>query len=800
MREHDARLGPAALASLVACAIAAQSGTWARWALAAGGVALALAVLAWALTRAARGPRGVRRRTARDLAVAAAFAAATVALVTGAAAARHQASAPPEVRGAIAHGEPIRVVAVVASDPEPAAPDAYTGEARQRMILQVQAACALPCTADARARATLSLAATFAGTPPGLGERIVAEGGTSPNTDSRRDGRLWVQDWEPLDRPAGASAWAAGPRDAARHAARGLPDEVRALTLGMVTGDTSAMSAAQEDAMRITGLTHLTAVSGSHFAIITMALGWALRRATTGAAVRWGRATRLARAVLIAAAMGALAVIVLPEPSVQRALTMALAVAAGVALGRPAPALPALGAGVIVLLVIEPGLGGAVGLQLSVAAVVAIVVWAPRIAAALRRWLLPGAATAVAVPAAAWLACWPLLVALRPGVGPYAIPANLVAAVAALPVTLIGLAAMLVALVWPAGGAALMELAGACAWPVAWSAEAFSLAPGAWLAWPEGGWGVALAAAIVLLLAAASLARGLVPAVRLAATLVAAALGLAGPALWVTDAAATDDWAVVVCDVGQGDAMLVRVGEDAAVMIDTGPPGGAGAACLERYGVTHVPLLVLTHPHADHDGAVSEVAGVSRIGEAWVSGATALPGHEAALAQLAALGVPTRVPAAGELWQRGDASLLVLFAGGASQGGSDAAVNDASLAVWASTHGVTALGLGDLEDAGQAALARALGGGLTVDLIKVAHHGSATQSAQLAGLLTARVAALSVGQGNAYGHPAPRTEELYAARASVVLATMACGDISLTTDAALATSRQGDACRAGMAG
>jgi competence protein ComEC len=246
--------------------------------------------------------------------------------------------------------------------------------------------------------------------------------------------------------------------------------------------------------------------------------------------------------------------------------------------------------------------------------------------------------------------------------------------------------------------------------------------------------------------------------------------------------------------------MLVRVSGEAAVVVDTGPPGGAGAACLERYGVSEISLLVLTHPHADHDGAVAELAAVASIEAAWISPAATVAGHDIGAGDAAAMGIPVEVAEKGHTWARGEVSLRVLHPTQTSATASSSGeINDASLTLWIQAGAVTVLALGDLEDEGQHALARVLGGPVVVDLVKVAHHGSPTQASELAELITARVAAISVGEGNSYGHPAPETVSMYAQRALVVLSTQLCGDIALGSmagdDAAVAS-----ACPASVAG
>ena len=776
---------PAAAAALVTCGFASSAGHWREWALAWALGAVGAILLAVALSRATSA-RVSRGRWLRDAAWLVVLTCVLACVVAVSADAKYARDIPPEVHVAIADGGTIEVVGVVVSDAREAGRDVWTGERRWSVTVAVRAACAVPCAGLVPARMKVS-AVLDAPAATMLGDLVHVVGSASPSSDSRVAATIWEAQYATSGAADRELALVGAFRAGTRSAAEGLPDAVRGLVLGMVIGDVSAMPADLQADMKVTSLTHLTAVSGSHFAIVVLVLGWLLVRV-----VRW----RWLRAGLLAGAMWALAAVVLPEPSVLRALTMAIAVALGWWWGRPARALPALGSGVVLLLLIEPGLGGALGFQLSVVAVVSIVVWSPYLAQSLSRILTAGMARIVSVPLAAWLACWPLLVAVQPGVGPYAVPANLVSAVAAFPVTVVGLVSSLVAVVWPAAGAAGMHVAGWCAWPVVWAARAFADAPGAWLAWPAGLAGSTLAGAVSMSLCFASAARRVRGFARLAVAVVAAVVALLAPTLAVRAGPAMDDWAVVVCDVGQGDMMLVRVDNGVAVVVDTGPPGGLGAACLQRYGIEDVPLLVLTHPHADHDGAVTEIASVARIGVAWVSPAGVEGGHEAGADDASRAGADVVVATAGMTWSEGQTAVTVLYPPTSPVVASTSSqLNDASVALWIRVSGTTALALGDLEVGGQRALDRLLDGQVVVDLVKVAHHGSGVQDAALAGRLTARVAAVSVGADNGYGHPAESTLELYARSALLVLTTAECHDIAVGYDANVASS-----CPSGVAG
>ncbi len=762
MTEHDGRTLPAAFVATVTCALAADESRWVLAALTLAGVSVAALLGAvWARQHARV------RRVSQAIATACLLAC----VIASIGAVQDATALPADVRAAMATGERVLVRGVVVTDPRPLGPDQWSGAERQAIRLDADLACAQPCTAPATAHATVDVV-TDSAAPP-LGAEVVVAGDARASRDPRADLVIWGAQVTSTGRREPLLSTVGAARERTRTQAQGLNADVRDLTTGMVLGDTRAMAPDLTEAMRVTSLTHLTAVSGSHFAIVTLALGTLLRSTVRR---RWVRAATLA------AAMVTLTFFVGPDPSVQRALTMALAVSYGVWWGRPSHALPALGTGVLTLLAIEPALGASIGLHLSALAVMAIVVWAPRLRDIFAKRLLRSAATSIAVPLSAWLACWPLLVTVNPGLGPYAVPANLIAGTAAFPVTLIGLAGAVVGQVWPGGGAALLELASWCAWPVVWAARSFSAAPGAWVTWPSGTGGVALACLVSALIAWGTLNRSVRVAWRAGAALAGVVVSLASPVLSAHAQMGVQDAAIVVCDVGQGDMTLVMAGDGAAVVVDTGPPGGGGAQCLRRYGVTSIPLLILTHPHADHDGAVGEVLKAASVDHVWASAASGDPAHADAVQIAVGQGVAVTVPQLGDTAEFGAARITVMgpdphMAVASDEGG----LNDASIVVWATSDAASALLLGDAETEAQNALAARMRSRVVVDLVKIAHHGSRIQSPRLAEAVTARVAAISVGEANSYGHPHPDAIGLYAPRASLVLTTSSCGDIVVTS-------------------
>ena len=290
-----------------------------------------------------------------------------------------------------------------------------------------------------------------------------------------------------VGRPPMIQRWAGRVRSALRDACAGLGSDERGLVPGLVLGDVAAMPPDLTAAFRMTGLTHLCAVSGANCAIVVGAVLAALR--WTGARRRW-------RAALAATSLPAFVVLVRPSPSVLRAALMGGLVLLADVLGRRSASVPILSATVLTLVLVDPFLARSPGFAMSVAATAAIVLIAPGWTRRLARHMPQPLAAALAVPAAAQLACTPILVAAFGQLTPLAVPANLLAAPAVAPATLAGVACALLAVVSPAAAVLPAHVAGLAAGWLAVVARTLSALPGAGLRGPSGVPGVALVTAV----------------------------------------------------------------------------------------------------------------------------------------------------------------------------------------------------------------------------------------------------------------------------------------------------------------
>jgi len=540
-----------------------------------------------------------------------------------------------------------------------------------------------------------------------------------------------------------------------RSAASGLPGDGGALLPGLAIGDTSSVSATLSDAMKTASLSHLTAVSGANCAIV---VGLAL---ALGAAVGLPRLARLGIAALVLAGF---VVVVTPEPSVIRAAVMAVVALIALATGRAARGLPLLCVAVLVLLTIDPWLSHSYGFALSVLATGGLLLLARPLAEVMARWLPRGLALVLAVPLAAQLACQPVLLMLNPSLPLYGVAANLLAEPAAAPVTVLGLIACVAAPVFPP----LATVVSALAWlPASWIAAIatfFAALPGARAPWPTGLIGILLLSALTVAGLVAAIG-GVPPTLRRAARAALAIatigyLGTLGASQLVESVTRPTDWEFALCDVGQGDATVIR-SQGKIALDDTGRDPARLQHCLDELGITHINVLVLTHYDLDHVGGVSAVYG--KVDRALI-GPPSDPGDQRIASDLRANGAEVDQVSRGETGTLGELRWDVLWPPprGVEPG------NPASVTIQVTAEGACARGclsgilLGDLGEDSQA---RLLGTGQVrhVDVVKVAHHGSADQSARLYEALHATVGVIGVGAGNDYGHPTSKLLGILAA-------------------------------------
>jgi competence protein ComEC len=399
------------------------------------------------------------------------------------------------------------------------------------------------------------------------------------------------------------------------------------------------------------------------------------------------------------------------------------------------------------------------GFALSVLATAGLMVLAGPLARRLEAWLPRWLALMVAVPLAAQLACQPVLLLLNPTLPLYGVLANTLAEPASPAATVLGLAACVMLPIAPPVGHALAAIA----WlPSAWIAavaDFFAGLPLARVPWPEGPLGVGALVVVTALLLVLLLGRvgrrGRGILLASLATVVVVSLAATGLTAIVSRLGRPANWQIADCDIGQGDAMVVRSAGKVALM-DTGPSESLLTACLSTLGIEHIDLLVLSHYDLDH---VAGTPAVDDMTTRALVGPSTGKARDVAIVQ-GLLDGGTRVDRVSEglTGRLGDLRWSVVWPPAVLPDGIEPG-NEACVTILFEPVGSCAKGclssmfVGDLDEKAQDLMLAANPSLPRLDVIEVAHHGSADQSASMYQRVSASVGLIGVGVDNRYGHP-----------------------------------------------
>jgi competence protein ComEC len=561
-----------------------------------------------------------------------------------------------------------------------------------------------------------------------------------------------------------------------RTIAPGLTGERRAILAGIVLGEDEGLSESLRDSFQAAGLYHLLAVSGQNVALLAggvLLVGWLL-----------GMPRLLAQAGVLVA-IAAYVLVVGWQPSVVRAGVAGGLAALAWLVARQRDRWYFLLVGAIVLLAWNPYTLLEPGFQLSFAAVAAIFVALPWLEARLGAYSIPRPLVdGIGVSLACGLATAPIVWLHFGAVPLFSVASNALAAPVVAPLLGFGLAAAALEPLSPSA-------AGALAWGNGWLA-AYLAGCARWVGnlpsaeVSSGGALLAIAAVAAFLAGVRVLPRR--RRRRVAAAGAAALAVFVGWRLWPEPALAPPKGLrITFLDVGQGDAVLLQVPQG-TVLVDQGPPEGDVAAQLRRLGVRQLSLVVLTHPQRDHVGGAADVLERLTCRLVLDPGLAAPSSDERrALAAARRRRVPIVVARAGDAYRLGRLRLRVLWPTDAGSPGENPNLN--ATVLLASYGSTDALLTADAESEVTLPLRPP-----PVEILKVAHHGSADPGLpRLLALVRPRLAVISVGAGNDYGHPAPSTlAALDAAESLDVYRTDRDGRITIDADAERMTVRSAE--------
>jgi competence protein ComEC len=570
-----------------------------------------------------------------------------------------------------------------------------------------------------------------------------------------------------------------------------------AVARAILIGDRSALTEDDERRLQAAGTYHVIAISGGNIAILTVLVLATLR------------ALRVPSRVTAGAAMALLLVysrVVVPAPSVERAIMAALIYLGGRLLDHRGPPLNVLGIAAIAALGASPTTAFDPGFILSFGATLGILILVPRVMRGRTSWYVRGVVGLLAATAAAEIVLGPFGAAVFSRIT----FAGLVLNFAAIPLMTVVQAASLIAVsLWPLvpdAGSAAGYLAHLAAVGLVDSARLVDLAP--WLSrevsppswWLLGFYYAALAMAVVC------------APVRRVATFTVVAAGL----LIVADHRATardgieappaGSLRVVFLDVGQGDATLLALPDGRAFVVDAGglppaplqdPADGPSfdlgervvAPSLRAMGVRRVDTFILTHADSDHIGGAPALLRSFQARSVW-EGAP-VPPHaplQTLMADAERLGAEWRTVVRGDGLRIAGVDIRILHPP-VPDWERQRVRNEDSVVAAIRLGRVSIILPGDIGREGEAQAIRFFEPAPIV-VLKAPHHGSATSSTpELLAAMRPAAVIFSAGRANRFGHPAPTVVARYRALGITMFSTAEDGAVILDTDGRTVTIR-----------
>ena len=562
--------------------------------------------------------------------------------------------------------------------------------------------------------------------------------------------------------------------------------EARALLAGCICGSRVELrTSGLQDMFAICGLSHLIAVSGAHIAIVSRLMTDFLEPLSVSAR---------ARLLIVWAVGGAFVFVCGTPPSAVRAWLMSSVAAGSQVAGRQSDGLSSVSVVSLCMLAANPTNAGELGYLLSVASVSGLCVFGryseyalsailpsskPLFASAhtTARVLGRSYSSAIAAGSCSLVAQAATLSLTLPAFGSLSLigpVANVLVAPFFSVFVALGFVTSLLARV-PVIGSVLLSVSDFAAWPVLLVAHVASGLPMASVRLESSAAYVAVLSVVILLAVLIAWPKVEVRFARfLILGLTVVAFGMFVSVGWFAPAE------VIVLDVGQGDAILVRQGSS-TLLVDTGADESVVTA-LARHGVWRLDAVLITHMHDDHYGGLGSLRGHVLVGKMLVGEGVSKNLPATVSDAVGLLGCEVEELRYGDCVRVGDFNLRMVWPRVPTDGSENADSIELALDYRSEEKSLTALLTGDAEKSETAEVLR-FGDVGNIDFLKVGHHGSKVSlDAEGAEALDPEVSVASAGENNRYGHPSPECEGVLKEAGSVFLCTKDVGDVTVRPD------------------
>ncbi len=575
-----------------------------------------------------------------------------------------------------------------------------------------------------------------------------------------------------------------------------IPEPQAALLTGILLGNDNGMPPELEEAFRLTGMTHIIAISGFNIAILVAIL------------VRLAEPFLSRRGSVVFALVGIslYTVLVGADASVVRAALMGgIYLIANRWLGRPNFAFASLFLAGFVMTVIRPFTLWDVGFQLSFAATLSLMLYADPLTQwvrrGLERWLerewvekvMGVLSEAVILTIAAQILTLPLMIGYFGQLSLISLLANALILPVQPAVMIWGGLATLTGLVLPAVGQLFAWVAWLFLGYTVWMVRLFAAVPGAAIPLTVSAAGVVaifgtIAALTWLSKQPAEQRSRIFTAVRQNITqrLAVGASGVTAVLVLSWGMTQPDGQLhIIFMNVGQGDATFIQTPSGRQILVDGGLYPSVLNDQLGRqmpFWDKEIDMLVATHPDADHVSGLVGVFDRYLVNQLITNGQSfgESPIYDEVLTAAENQKTEIRPVQAGEIIQIGDGVRLEVVHPGPILIEENRNENSVSMRL---VYGdFTFLFTGDAEEMGEAEMLAAKRP-LTALVFKAGHHGSnSSSSLPFLQAVQPQIIIVSAGVDNRFGHPAPEMLERAAAVGAIVLRTDELGSIIVTTD------------------